>query len=94
MNISIYFYTYYSDGYGRCKWTTNTEEPSLFLKYSDSKLNIFDIEKKTLLLKDPIPLRSGINSGRINFSFIAILHLTCYQPAEYKIPITLKEIQL
>lgn len=41
-------------GYHHCRWTTNAEEPILFLKYDRNKLNILDVEKKRLTLLEPV----------------------------------------
>ena len=38
---------------GRCRWSTNAGEPFLFVKYNINTLNIIDIEKKILTLKNP-----------------------------------------
>ena len=40
--------------FGRCRWSSNPDEPLLFVKYDANRLNILDIEKKALILKDPI----------------------------------------
>lgn len=40
----------------RCRWGEHPEDPSLFLTYSGKLLNILDIEKKNLLLKDSLVL--------------------------------------
>mgnify|MGYP000867377971 FL=1 len=37
-------------GCGLCRWSTNLGEPLLFVKYGWSELNIFDVEKKKLIL--------------------------------------------
>ena len=52
-------YNYFFDTYGRCKWSTNTVELILFVKYDMRYLNILDVEKKTLALKDPIQMDLG-----------------------------------
>jgi len=44
------------DGYGRCRWSTNTGEPLLFVKYDRrilNVLNVLDDEKKALILSNP-----------------------------------------
>lgn len=37
---------------GRCRWSTNAEEPYLFIKYAKRMLNILDVEKKSFTLKN------------------------------------------
>mgnify|MGYP001012843301 CR=1 FL=1 len=44
------------DNDGRSRWSTNTGEPLLFVKYDLSQLNILDVEKKALTLKHTIEL--------------------------------------
>lgn len=45
-------------------------EPTLFLKYDMSKINLLDVEKKTLTLKEPVQLEKDnlckISSSRIS----------------------------
>lgn len=50
------------DALCRCRWSTNPDEPLLFVKYKEyrgSKLNILDAEKIALTLKDPFLLETG-----------------------------------
>ena len=49
-------YTNFLDCVGRCRWSTNTGESLLYVKYAQNKLNTLDVEKKTLTLKDSIML--------------------------------------
>ena len=44
------------DSFGRCRWSTNTDEPLLFIKYRVYLLYILDAEKKALTSKRPIEL--------------------------------------
>ena len=55
---SNFSYSYHVslDGSGRCRWGPNTDEPLLFIKYNETQLNILDVEKKILTLKDPIQM--------------------------------------
>lgn len=48
------FFSIDLDHFGRCRWSINSGESSLFLKYDMNKLNILDAEKKTLVFKNPI----------------------------------------
>ena len=43
---------------GRCRWSTNSDEPLLFVKYDGNQLNILDVEKKVLTLKNSIQTES------------------------------------
>ena len=61
------FYDYFLDLYERCKWSTNTDEPLLFVKYDMRYLNILAVEKKALTLKDPIQMDLG--QGAIFYLF-------------------------
>ena len=56
------------DAWSRCRWSTNTEEPFLFIKYDRNQLNVLDTEKKCLTLKDSVSLEEGGNSMRLNCS--------------------------
>ncbi len=44
------------DGYGRCRWSMNANDPLLFLKFGLDRLNILHIEKKAVALKYSIYL--------------------------------------
>ncbi len=44
------------DSSGCCRWSTNADEPLLFVKYDIIMLNILDVEKKTLTLTNEIQL--------------------------------------
>ena len=41
---------------GRCRWSTNFDEPLVYIKYDQGRLNILDVETKTLILKNPVQL--------------------------------------
>ena len=41
------------DHFGRCRWSSNSGEPLLFVKYDNNQLNVLDVEKKALTLKTP-----------------------------------------
>lgn len=44
------------DSHGRCRWSTSAGEPLIFVKYAKNRLNILDVEKKTLILTAPVAL--------------------------------------
>lgn len=44
------------DWLDRCRWSTNSGEPLIFVKYDRDRLNILDVEKKALTLKNPVQL--------------------------------------
>lgn len=50
---SLFLYCYL-DGYAHCRWSTESSEPLLYVKYEGNKLNILDIEKKARTLPDSI----------------------------------------
>ena len=56
------------DTEGRCRWTTNPEEPLLFVKYGLNKLNIIDTEKKALTLKSTFQLDQKGHYSEFAFS--------------------------
>ena len=56
--FSKYFASTSLDGCARCRWSSNSDEPLLFVKYNSNQLNIFDAEKRDLSLKNPIQLDS------------------------------------
>lgn len=64
--------SYDIDGTGRCRWSTNTGEPLVFIKYDRSQLNILDIEKKALALKSPVQLESS--QGHYNPFILLFIH--------------------
>ena len=74
-NVKAFVFTNTSldklDYFGRCRWSTLSGEPLLFIKYDDGKLNIIDTEKKGLILKDSVQLKgSELRSTHI--------HLYCF----------------
>lgn len=74
---SIYTFPYNLDWLGRCRWSTNSDEPLLFVKYHDNLLDILDVEKKVLTLKSSIQLDLGSkcsNSSFTSFSFTLSRH--------------------
>lgn len=44
------------DDYNRCRWSTNFGDSLLFVKYDSHLLNILDVEKKTLMMKESLIL--------------------------------------
>ena len=44
---------YNLDKYTRCRWSSNADDPSLFVKYDRNKLNILDAEKQAQILNIP-----------------------------------------
>lgn len=69
--VSGWYLTFLSDldDFSRCRWSTNAGEPLLFIKYSGKQLNIFDAEKRVLLMKTPIELEKQCNYGNL-FMFL------------------------
>ena len=51
ISFSLISYNHSLDPYSRCRWSSNTDEPLLFITYELSQLNILDVEKKALTLK-------------------------------------------
>ena len=49
---------------GRCRWSSNPDEPLLYVKYDLSQLNILDVEKGTLILKSPVEIDSKGKASR------------------------------
>ena len=63
-------YDYSLDGWGRCRWSSNPDEPLLFVKYDHRRLNILDTEKKAFVLKGPVEIESiGKRSRAFLFFF-------------------------
>ena len=46
------------DPWNRCRWSSNPDEPLLFVKYDWRQLDILDVEKKALILKSPVEIDS------------------------------------
>ena len=40
--------------FNRCRWSSKSSEPFLFVKYDKNKLNIIDAEKQDLILNKPL----------------------------------------
>ena len=53
-HISSFHNPNYLDDRGRCRWSTDAGEPILFVKHDWNKLNILDVEKKALVLKNSV----------------------------------------
>ena len=66
VSISNFSYSCIQDcnDFGKCRWSTNPDEPLLFVRHYHDALNILDIEKKTLTLKESIPLTQYCNFSR------------------------------
>ena len=74
-NIS-YACAHFKDAFGRCRWNTNPDEFLLFIKYSRSKLNILDAEKKVMTLKESLQLnRFGTFSRNCVLSLSSLFSL-------------------
>ena len=58
------------DDYGRCRWSTNPDEPLLFVKYDKRLLNVIDTEKKALVSKSPVEIGSIRKHSRVLFFFL------------------------
>ena len=58
------------DPVGRCRWSTNPDEPLLYVKYDERLLNILDTGKKALILKSPVEIEPD---GKYSRFFIFIL---------------------
>lgn len=58
------------DLYGLCRWSTNTGESVLYVKYDLKLLNVLDAEKKILTLKSPIQFeeQGGYLQKKFNFT--------------------------
>lgn len=69
-----------TDHSGRCRWSTNSGEPFLFIKYEERMLNIADTEKQVLILKDPFELERGDRGIISNYllHFIISFMLFCF----------------
>ena len=50
----------------RCRWTTHSDEPLLFVKRDEGFLDILDVERKDFILKEPIQMDEGM---RISWLF-------------------------
>ena len=68
---SFPFFSYSLDYAGRCRWSTNTGESLLFVKYDDNILNILDVDKQVFILKEPVQLDPGNCSSR-NFALFSL----------------------
>lgn len=44
--ISLFYVINSLDVEGRCRWSINSEEPLLFIKYDRNQLNVLDVEKR------------------------------------------------
>ena len=67
MKFSYSYNNYSLDKYARCRWSTNPDEPLLFVKCDWTLLNILDVEKEALILKSPVDFESGKCSRILNY---------------------------
>ena len=51
-----YCYNYSLDNWNRCRWSSNPDEPLLYVKYDWRLLNILDVEKQVLILKSQVDI--------------------------------------
>ena len=67
MFFPFYYLLYIQDcnNFGQCRWSTNPDEPLLFVRHYYDRLNILDAEKKTSTLKESIRLSENCNFSRI-----------------------------
>ena len=74
------------DHLGRCRWSTSTGEPLLFVKYDGYRLNVLDVEKKLLIFKESVQLspRGLKETMFISSSFSSSLHNTELIPSNLK----------
>mgnify|MGYP000962709903 CR=1 FL=1 len=61
--IPYYLLSNFLDTNGCCRWTTNADEPLLFVKYDGKLLNILDVERNTFILKSVVHLEDGGGEG-------------------------------
>ena len=64
------------DWYGQCRWSTSQGEPLLYIKYCYNLLNILDVQKNALILKDPIQLETS-NNGNLSIFLFATVITAC-----------------
>ena len=67
-------YNYSLDDVGRCRWSSNPDEPLLYVKHDGNLLNILDTEKKALILKSPVEIESMCKHIRVLFLFFLFFH--------------------
>ena len=73
-------FEYLLDDYARCRWSSSSGNPLLYIKYDEKYLNALDVEKKTLTLKNPVELE--------RFQDLCNLNIHLY----YSPPLSLKGI--
>lgn len=62
------------DDAGLCRWTCNSGESILFIKYDGNQLNLFDLEKQSLLLNTALKLeKSGSNNRYYTLANIELM---------------------
>ena len=57
------------DTYNRCRWIPNSEEPLIYVKYDNNRLNILDAQKGTLTLKKSVLLEKEDHRNSFEFTF-------------------------
>lgn len=70
---SFHSHDHFLDENSHCRFSTNPDEPLLFVKYDKIQLNILDIEKKDLILKSPIQTETKCNWSSWLISLFSLL---------------------
>ena len=67
----------YLDDRNRCRWSTDPSEQLVFVRYNRNQLNIYDVQKSMLILKNPIVIE---NSSTSNLrAFLRYYDLICLE---------------
>ena len=67
VKFSYSSHNYSLDPWNHCRWSTNPDEPLLFVKYDLKLLDILDIEKKALILKSSLKIDQKSKNNRALF---------------------------
>ena len=67
--LLLYFNYIHLGSTNRCRWIPNSEEYLIYVKYQLRILNILDVQKGILTLKNPIFLEETKDGNLLNFCF-------------------------
>ena len=69
---------------GRCRWSPNSDEPLLFIRYDWRQLNILDAEKNAFTLKSPIQMEFRNIVGSVSMCIEDLFTSTWFHLSRYQ----------
>lgn len=56
------------DDMTRCRWSTVSTDPKIYVKYRANLLRVFDVEKRESIFKDSLQIEDEYRSNRIRIT--------------------------